>query len=67
MFYDFTNHICIMLVSRQPLYGNNLVNYGNQDKTKTKLGKQQDNWAIGRLCICVGLQVRTIRMVKAEY
>ena len=41
MFYDFTNHICIMLVSRQPLYGNNLVNYGNQENIQSKPGKQE--------------------------
>ena len=50
MFYDFTNHICIMLVSRQPLYGNNLVNYGNQENIQSKPGKQEVKLATCRLC-----------------
>ena len=46
MFYDFTNHICIILVSRQPLYSNNLINYGNQENIQSKPGKQEviGNW-----------------------
>ena len=58
MFYDFTNHICIMLVSRQPLYGNNLVNYGNQENIQSKPGKQEVKLATCRLCNCAGLHVR---------
>ena len=46
MFYDFTNHICIMLVSRQPLYGNNLVNYGNQENIQSKPGNKKSSWLL---------------------
>ena len=46
MFYDFTNHICIMLVSRQPLYGNNLVNYGNQENIQASLENKKSSWLL---------------------
>ena len=55
MFYDFTNHICIILVSRQPLYSNNLINYGNQENIQSKPGKQEVKLATCRLCNCAGL------------
>ena len=42
MFYDFTNHICIMLVSRQPLYGNNFK-FRKYSNNVIKKAKEFDN------------------------
>ena len=36
MFYDFTNHICIMLVSRQPLYLS-LIHISEKSRTEAEL------------------------------
>lgn len=35
-----------MLVSRQPLYGNNLVNYGNQENIQSKPGNKKSSWLL---------------------
>ncbi len=46
MFYDFTNHICIMLVSRQPLYGNNIVNMEIRKTSKASLENKKSSWLL---------------------